>query len=39
MINNELKRFKGMFLLAHADTRFTSDVKTEHPEVILLYIG
>jgi len=28
-----------MFFLAHADTRFTSDVKTEHPEVVPLYIS
>jgi len=29
MINNALKRYKRLLLLAHADTRFTSAVKTE----------
>jgi len=27
-----------MLLLAHADTRFTSTVKTEQPEVVPMYI-
>jgi len=28
-----------LLLLAHADTRFTSAVKTEQSEVVPLYIG
>jgi len=28
-----------LLLLAHTDTRFTSGVKTEQPEVVPLYIG
>jgi len=28
-----------LLLLAHADTQFTSAVKTEQPEVVPLYIG
>jgi len=28
-----------LLLLAHVDTRFTSAVKTEQPEVVPLYIG
>ena len=41
MINNELKMKKKtrLLLLAHADIRFTSAVKTEQPEVVPLYIG
>jgi len=36
MINNELKRWTRFLLLVHADTRFTSAVKTEQPEVVPL---
>jgi len=32
MINNKLKRYKQLLILAHADTRFTSAVKSEQPE-------
>jgi len=28
-----------LLLLAHADTRFTSAVKKEQPDVVPLYIG
>jgi len=28
-----------LLLLAHADTRFSSAVNTEQPEVVLLYIS
>ena len=39
MLNNELQRLKRLLLLPHADTWFTSAVKTEQPEVVPLYIG
>ena len=38
IIHNELKRLKQLLLLAHTDTRFTSAVETEQPEVVPLYI-
>ena len=38
IINNELKRLEQLLLLTHADTRFTSAVETEQPEVVPLYI-
>ena len=36
----QIKKVKnGCYFLAHADTRFTSAVKTVEPEVVPLYIG